>query len=142
MSDRLPSDHPAVDSHRVKLGTVGATSQPELLLPPVLECEAGDFVRLVLDGTATHAEVVATMDGERALRGAHENRRLARSERGPGLLADWLEDHGHDAGTTLVLDVLTEGYAYGLRVPGERVVYDPVEQPRSSLRDIAEGLDE
>jgi hypothetical protein len=140
MSDRLPSDHPAVDSHRVELGTVGATSQPELLLPPDLTCETGDFVRLVLDGTATHAEVVATMDGKRALRGAHENRRLARSERGPGLLADWLEEY--DPGTTLVLDVLTEGYAYGLREPGERVVYDPVEQPRSSLRDIAEGLDE
>jgi hypothetical protein len=38
--------------------------------------------------------------------------------------------------------VLTEGYAYGLREPGKRVVYEPVERPDSSLADIAESLEE
>ncbi|MFC7057968.1 DUF7112 family protein [Halovenus salina] len=40
-----------------------------------------------------------------------------------------------------MFDVLRTGYAYGLRRPGERVVYSPPEQPDSSLTDIARDLD-
>lgn len=141
MADAIPSDHPAVDSFRVDLTTVGSTARPQVLLPTELDCDAESFVRVVLDGKQTHAQVVSTLDGDRAFRGAYANKRMARSTDGENLLASWLEEVGLDAPTTLVLDVVTEGYAYGLRVPGERVVYEPVEKPNSSLSDIAESLE-
>jgi hypothetical protein len=142
MTDRLPSDHPVVDSHRVELDPVGSTGRPQLVLPAKLSCDPGDSVRLSVGGIQTHAEVISTLRGDSAIRGAYANRRLARRENGRNLLADWFDEGGHGPGSTLVLDVLTEGYAYGLREPGERVVYEPVEQPDASLADIAESLDE
>lgn len=142
MTDRLTSDHPVVDSHRVELDAVGSTGRPQLVLPPGLSCDPGDIVRLSLAGTRTHAEVVSTLRGEAAVRRACRTRRLARTGEGANLLDGWLDDGGHGPGSTLLLDVLTEGYAYGLREPGERVLYEPVEPPDSSLADIAESLDE
>ena len=141
MTDAIPSDHPAVDSLRVELSAVGSTGRAQLALPAELECAEGEFVRLVVDGRKTHAEVVSTLDGERAIRAGYANKRLARTEAGTDLLGEWLDDAGFGPGSTLVLDVLTEGYAYGLRVPGERVVYEPIEKPDSSLSDIADSLD-
>lgn len=142
MTDAIPSDHSVVDSHRVNLAAVGSTKRPQLVLPPELSCSAGSFVRLSIDGTRTHAEIVSTLRGDSAIRSAYANRRLARSGEGADLLGEWLEEHDYGPGGTLVLDVLTEGYAYGLREPGERVVYEPVERPNSSLADIAESLGE
>lgn len=142
MTDRLPSDHPVVDSHRVELDAVGSTGRPQVLLPPELACDPEEFVRLSIGGGQTHARVVSTLRGEPAVRGAYQNRRLARTHEGTNLLADWFDGHGYDPGTALVLDVLTAGYAYGLRKPGERVVYEPVERPDSSLADIADSLGE
>jgi len=143
MTDRLPSDHPVVDSHRVRLDAVGSTSRPQVPLPAAVAVDAGEFVRLSLGGeTGTHAEVVPTLRGERAIRAARANRRLVRTGEGADLLGEWLDAGGHGPGDTLVFDVLTEGYAYGLREPGDRVVYTPVEPPNSSLADIAESLEE
>ncbi len=142
MTDRVPSDHPVVDSHRVELSAVGSTNRPQLVLPAVLSCDAGDLVWLSLAGTGTHAEVVPTLSGETAVRAAYANRKLTRDRTGEDLLGSWLDERGFGPGTTLVLDVLTEGYAYGLREPGARVVYDPVDRPDSSLADIAESLGE
>lgn len=142
MTDAIPSDHPAVDSHRVELSAVGSTGRPQLVLPADVGCAAGDFVRLVVDGQKTHAEVVSTLGGDRAIRAGYANKRLARTGEGTDLLDEWLDDAGFGPGSTLVLDVLTEGYAYGLRVPGERTVYEPIERPDSSLSDIADSLGE
>lgn len=141
MTDRVPSEHPVVDSHRVELDAVGSTGRAQLVLPPGLSCTPGDIVRLSLEGTQTHAEVVSTLRGESAVRRACRNRRLARTGEGTDLLGGWFEDGGHGPDSTLLLDVLTEGYAYGLREPGERVLYEPVDPPDSSLADIAESLD-
>ena len=143
MTDRLPSDHPVVDSHRLRLEAVGSTSRPQVPLPAAVSVDAGTFVRLSLGGeTETHAEVVSTLRGGRAVRAARANRRLARTGEGANLLGEWLDAGDHGPGDTLVLDVLTEGYAYGLREPGDRIVYAPVEPPDSSLADIAESLGE
>jgi hypothetical protein len=141
MADAIPSDHSAVDSFRVDLTTVGSTSRPQVLLPEELDCERDEFVRLVLGDRQTHTQVVSTLDGDRAIQGAYANKRLARTADGENLLATWLDDVGVEPRATLVLDVLTEGYAYGLRLPGERVVYEPLEKPNSSLSDIAESLE-
>lgn len=142
MTDSIPSDHPAVDSHRVELSAVGSTGRPQLELPVELRCEDGDFVQLVIDGQQTHTEVVSTLGGEHAIRGGYANKRLARTKDGTNLFTQWLGNAGFGPGSTLVLDVLTNGYAYGLRVPGERIVYHPIEKPDSSLSDIAESLGE
>ena len=141
MTDRLPSDHPAVDSHRVELDAVGSTGRPQVVLPPVLSCAPGDIVRLSLEGTRTHTEVVSTLRGADAVRRACRNRRLTRTGEGTDLLGEWLDNGGYEPGSTLLLDVLTEGYAYGLREPGARVFYEPTDPPDSSLTDIAESLD-
>jgi len=142
MTDRLPSDHPVVDSHRVELDAIGSTDRPQLPLPPALSCSPDDTVQLSIAGRQTHAEVITTLRGDSAIRGSYANRRLVSSAEGTNLLRGWLDERGHGPGSTLVVDVLTEGYAYGLRDPGERVVYEPAERPDSSLADIAESLDE
>lgn len=142
MTDAIPSDHPAVDSYRVELSSVGSTGRPQLVVPAELTCEEGDFVRLVVDSQQTHARVDSTLSGERTIRAGYANKKLARSNDGADLLGAWLDDAGFGPGSTLVLDVLTDGYAYGLRVPGKRVVYDPIEKPNSSLSDIADSLGE
>ncbi len=140
MADAIPSDHPAVDSYCVDLTTVGSTRRPQVLLPDELTCEPDDFVRLALADRLTHAQVASTLSGDPTIQGAYANKRLARTAEGENLLAAWLDDVGLEPDRTLVLDVLTDGYAYGLRSPGERVVYDPVEKPDSSLSDIADSL--
>lgn len=142
MTDAVPSDHPAVDSHRVELSSVGSTGRPQLMVPSGLSCREDDFVRLVVDGTPAHAQIESTLSGELTIRGAYANKRLARTGDGTDLLAEWLDEHGFDPGRTLVLDVLTDGYAYGVRIPGERLVYPTFEKPDSSLSDIAESLGE
>ena len=141
MPDPIPSDHPVVDSHRVELDAIGSTGRPQVVLPPGLSCGVGETVWLSLAGAGSHAEVVESLDGDAAIRAAYANRRLARTGEGTDLLGDWFDENGFDPGTTLVLDVLTEGYGYGLREPGTRVVYEPVERPDPSLADIAESLD-
>jgi hypothetical protein len=111
------------------------------VLPDGLDIGASDIIYLSLDGDAAYAEVTATLDGDTAIRGAFANRRLARSDdEGEDRLAAWLDDRGLEAGKTVVLDVLTGGFAYGLREPGARVVYTPPDPPDSSLTDIAASL--
>lgn len=139
--DRLVSDHDTVTSHRVSLERVGRTDQPQLPLPDGLGAEIGDEISLSLAGRRAHARVERTLAGEPALRGAFPTRRLARVEAPKAeLLAEWLSETGLSPGDAVVLDVLVEGYAYGLRPPGERVVYSPPEPPDSGLSEIADEL--
>lgn len=142
MTDALPSDHPSMVSYRVTLEAVGSTNRPQLPLPDELDCEPGDVIRLTVDGTRSHAEVTETLRGKSAITGAYANRRMARTGEGTDICGEWLREQGYGPGETVVLDVLTEGYAYGLREPGARVVYHPVKKPNSSLADIAQSLDE
>ncbi len=142
MSDAIPSDHDAVDSYRVELAAVGRTGRAQLPLPAALTCDTGDTVSLTVGGEALYAVVDSTLEDEPVIRGAFENRRLARTEDGENQLRGWLDANGFGPRTTLVLDVVTEGYAYGLREPGSRVVYEVTEPPNSSLADIANSLEE
>lgn len=142
MTERLPSDHDAVTSHRTHLETVGRTSRPRLPLPTALDVGAGDVIRLSLAGDDAHAQVTETLGGDPAVTGAYPNARIARAPaEDEDRFADWLDDRGLEAGDPLLVDVVTEGYAYGLRPPGERVVYTAREPPSDSLADIARDLD-
>lgn len=142
MSERLPSDHPAVETHRIHLEAVGRTGRVRVPVPSTLEVATGDVVRLFLDGDGFHAAVEETLGGDLAIAGAFDNARLARAgDEGTDRFREWVQDRGLAAGDPVALDVVTAGYAYGLRNPGERVVYRAPDPPADSLRDIAADLD-
>lgn len=142
MTDRISSDHDAIDSYRVHLSTVGRTRRLQVVLPTELECSIDDVVSVSLEEEPRHAQVTAGLDGKPTLQGVYATRQLARTQSGEDELGDWLDDHGLSDEDPLSLDILRAGYAYGLRRPGERVVYSPPEPPDSSLQDIADSLDE
>ena len=140
---RVPSDGEDVCSVRVSLARSGGTRRPCVRRPaddadqvPLTHAE-----RVALDREEHHARVAADSRG-RLLRGAFDNRRLAR-EAGAGTnrLTDWLDANDRGPDDTVVLDVVVPGELYGLRIPGERTVYDANRGPRSSLADIARDVD-
>jgi hypothetical protein len=140
---RISSDHPTVTSHSLTVDQVGRTSRLQLPLGSVapFEPSPGAVLSLSLSGTQSYAQLTRTLGGAPALRGAFQTRRLARVEEPPAednRLADWIDNAGLAAGDRVVFDVLAAGHAYGLRAPGERVVYDPPARPDPGLSDIAE----
>ena len=140
MPDSVPSDHDSVTSRRAKMVRSGGTRRPCLRLPDDVDVEAGDLIRLVLDGATRHARVESDATG-RLVRGAFDNRRLARSgSEGPNRLVEWAQRHDRGPGSAVELDEVEAGFLYGLRVPGERAVYEATEKPDDSLSSIAERL--
>ena len=144
MTDSVPSDHPSLSSHRVNLSPVGHTGRVQILLPDECTVSDGDVVCLSLAGKNCYSRITTTLAGERTVRGAFANRRLAREEdearEDENQFLEWVREAGFDAGDALVFDVITEGHVYGLRPPGERTVYRPPDPPDSSLADIARSL--
>ncbi|MES3161911.1 MAG: hypothetical protein PPP55_10145 [Halorubrum sp.] len=153
---RVPSDDESVAAIRVDLARSGATRRPCVRLPDDadlgervesgtcdrLRLTAGDLVRVVIDREERYARVASDSRG-RLLRGAFDDRRRARTDgEGQNRLVDWLESHDCGPGDVVVLDVVVPGELYGLRIPGERTVYDATRGPRSSLADIARDLDD
>jgi hypothetical protein len=141
VSDRVPSDHETISSHRTRHKQVGRTGRPRVPLPDDLDVAVGDVIRLSLDGKMYHAQVTESLDGGRDVRGAFDNARLARAGDGTNHLTTWADDAGLAVGDPVVLDVVSPGYNFGLRRPGERVVYKATDAPSSSLSDIARNLD-
>ncbi len=141
MGDRIPSDHAAVDSHRVHISTIGRTRRYQIPLPAGLNCDTDDVVFLSLEGNGCYSQITASLDGEPTIQAAFRTRQAARTRDGEDALREWIAGHDLSKGDALVLDVLRAGYAYGLRRPGERVVYSPPDPPSSSLADIARNLD-
>lgn len=141
VTERIPSDHDTVESHCVHLAEVGHTGRLQLPLPEELTCAVDDVVGVCFGGSSYFAQVSTTLDGRPTLRDSFADRELARTGDGEDKLAAWLDEAGLSDGDPVLLDVLTPGYAYGLRQPGERVVYGPPEQPDASLTAIARSLD-
>ncbi|QHS17531.1 DUF7112 family protein [Halopenitus persicus] len=152
---RITSDDESVAAVRTDVVRSGGTRRPCLRLPDddalarrlesgdaeALGVSDGDVIRLSFDRETRYARVDADSRG-RLLRGAFDNRRLARSPgEGENRLLGWLRDHDRAAGDTVLLDVVVSGDAYGLRLPGDRSVYDVDAAPRGSLADIARDLD-
>ncbi|ELZ39445.1 DUF7112 family protein [Halorubrum tebenquichense] len=153
---RVPSDGEDVASVRVSLARSGGTRRPCVRLPnddaldgrvesgscDALGVSAGDLVRVAIDREEYHARVASDSKG-RLLRGASDNRRLAREAgEGANRLVEWLDANDREPGEGVVLDVVVPGELYGLRIPGDRTVYDANRGPRSSLADIARDVDE
>lgn len=141
MADRVPSDHESIQTHRVEVVRSGGTRRPCVRLPDDLGVVDGDVVRLVLDRSTVYSQIRSDSQGH-FLRGAYGNRRLARTPgEGDNRLVEWLEEHGREPGDPLELDVVESGDQFGIRLPGERTVYEAVRGPSSSLSDIARDLD-
>jgi hypothetical protein len=152
---RVPSDGEDVSSVRVSLARSGGTRRPCVRLPDddaldgrvesgscdALGVSAADIVRVAIDREEYHARVASDSKG-RLLRGAFDNRRLARDAgEGTNRLVGWLDANDREPGEGVVLDVVVPGELYGLRIPGERTVYDANRGPRSSRADIARDVD-
>lgn len=141
MPTRLPSDHASVRTERAEVTRSGGTSRPCLRLPDSLALESGDVLRLVLDGDEYHARVQVDSSGP-LLRGAYDLRSEAKAPgRAENRLVEWLAEHDREPGDALDLDELEARDRYGLRLPGERVVYKDTSSPGGSLQDIANDLD-
>jgi len=138
---RVSSDHDTVDSYRTHRERVGRTSRVRIPLPAAIDASAGDVIRVSLEGETYHAQVQQSHGGDSDVRGAFENARLARARDGDNHLQSWVDDAGLTPGEAVVVDVVTPGYKFGLRRPGERVVYEATDPPSSSLSDIARDLD-
>ena len=143
MVDRVPSDDPAIETHRVALERVGRTDRPRVRLPTDadLGLTAGDVVRFALGGSQYHALVGTDLDGELVISHVGANARVARDREGPSELGEWVDRTDATLGGSVHLDVVTPGHEYGLRTPGSRVVYDRTGAPDSSLADIAKNVD-
>ncbi len=96
-------------------------------------------MRLVLDGDTYHASI-ENGDGPE-INGAYDNARLARERTGEDRLEEWRRSTEIDYGRSVLVDVVESGFLYGVREPGERVVYEAVESPDDSLAAIARDLD-
>jgi len=144
MRTRLPSDSEAVDTTRAEIVRLGSARRQGIRLPEAASeaLAAGDAVRLVFDDTEYHAVVAEDTRG-RLIRGAYDNKRLAKTTGdGENRLADWLRDLGRESGNSVAFDIVVDGEQYGLRAPGERAIYTVKQGPRDSLASIAEDLDE
>lgn len=145
MTDRVPSDHESVATIRATVERVGRTDRRKVIVP-AQESDVlpeGDVVRLVFDDATYHAQVATDFDGVPELTGAFDSPTLARAPGdGDNRLASWLERTAVEDGGSVMLDVVTEDYTYGLREPGERTVYEATEPPSESLSSIARNLDE
>lgn len=147
MPERIPNDHDSVTSVRATVARSGGTRRPCLRLPADagLDVAGGDLVRLVLDGAERHARVDEDATGL-VVRGAYDNRRLARSDgadgddRAENRLVEWCEANDRGPDDAVEVDEVNPGYLYGVRVPGKRTVYRATESPDESLSSIAERL--
>ncbi|WP_435334687.1 DUF7112 family protein [Haloarchaeobius sp. TZWWS8] len=142
MADRVSSD--AVPTVRAKLQRHGAMDRLRIELPAD-EADSfpeGETVRFVLDGKErfAHFESHLTSDGL-VVSGIFDTPDAARDRNGENRLAEWCKKHGRSAGGSVLVDVIEEGFQYGLRAPGDREFYAALEKPSDSLASIAEDLD-
>jgi len=143
MVDRVASDHPSMRTVDGNLVSHGPGNRPavELSDPDVLP--TGEVVRLVVDGTERFAEPRSLAGETVRISGAFDAPDHARNPADrPNRLLEWLDRAELAIGRTVHVDVVDEGLKYGLRAPGERVVYDAPETPDDSLASIAAQLEE
>ncbi|MFC4407358.1 DUF7112 family protein [Haloarchaeobius iranensis] len=144
MADRVSSD--AVPTVRATLAKHGATGRLKLELPgdETDRFPVDEVVRLVLDGDQYFARIESALTGDELLiAGAFETPSAARNPgEGENHFTGWCEANGRDAGGSVLVDVIEDGFQYGLRAPGGRAVYDALEQPDGSLASIASELED
>ncbi|WP_158055400.1 DUF7112 family protein [Halorussus halophilus] len=145
MADRISSDNDAVQTVRATLVKSGALDRPkiELPAPDAARFPTDEIVRVVADETEYRARFEAPLTGDtREIRGFYDSPRLARNPGdGENRLGEWATASNVEFGQSVLVDVVEEGFKYGVREPGQRVIYEATESPDSNLADIANELD-
>jgi len=147
----VPSDHDSIRTLRGRLDA-DATGRLRVALSPDAPVPTGDdgrgvgadVIRLVVAGTDRYARPRRDHGGDRTLiPGAYDAPELARDPGGAAdRLREWVEAGDRAAGDAVLVDVVDEGVRYGVRDPGERVVYDERRPVDDSLSAIARDLGE
>lgn len=133
--------HEAVPTVEATVKRSGPVDRPRVAAGDADGLAAGEVVRLVLDGHEYRTAPAETSDGL-ALTGAYDTPAAARDPGGAtDRLREWLDDRGLDYGRTVHLDVVSPGFRYGLRAPGERATYEDYAGPNDSLASIAESVE-
>lgn len=144
--DRVASD--AVESARATVTRHGGPRSRLLRLPTDLETTDGDVLRVSVSHDGEPTDGFARVDTDARgpyLAGVYGNRRLARTDgdgegEGENHLTPLLA--GREPGSSVVVDVLDPGHHYGLRPPGDRVVYEVPDRRDDSLAAIAERVED
>lgn len=146
MADRISSDHASLTTVRATLVQSGALDRPKVEVPAehASAFPTDDVVRIVADETEYRARIEAPLTGDgREIRGLYDTPGLARSpEDGENHLGEWADATNVEFGQSVLMDVVEEGFKYGLREPGKQTVYEATESPDSSLADIARNVEE
>ncbi len=145
MVERVSSENESVETVRATLASVGATGRPRVSVPEDVadRFPADELVTLVLGGKTYHARIDVALNDSLEIRGAYDNRRMAREADGGNRLVEWADRQGLDVGRSVLLDTVVEGERYGVRKPGETCVYEVPETTGSaSLDSIAQSLEE
>jgi hypothetical protein len=144
MTQRVSSE--TVDTVRATITRSGATDRPCVEIPAddADAFPADELVRLVIDDTEYRARIERPLTGDgRLVRGAYDTPTLARNPGdGENRLAEWFEGSNREFDQSVLLDVVSEGFRYGLREPGKRTVYDATEGPDEGLANIAEQVED
>ena len=142
--DRIAHDNDAVRTVRATLARVGRTDRPRIDLPDD-DADAfpvGEVVRMALDGRTRHARVHRGLDDGLELRGLYDNARQARTGDGRDRLPEWVADRDLAFERSVLIDVVEEGFFYGVRAPSEAAVYDVPDRPDDGLAAIARDIEE
>lgn len=140
---RVSSENASIETIRATLASAGATGRPRVAAPDdhADAFPTDEVVTLVLGGKERYARVDLALDDTKEIRGAYDNRRIAREADGENRLVEWTDAVGLDVGRSVLVDVVVPGECYGLRNPGETAVYEVPDTPKSSLDDIAKSLE-
>ncbi|QCS41358.1 hypothetical protein [Natrinema versiforme] len=144
MSDRIASDHPAVDTVRSTCTETATGVKLEVPADDRDQFPTDEVVRVALDGEERFARVERALTGEElSIPGIYDTPDLARDPSGAtDRLAEWTDDHDVPAGGSVLIDVVEPEFLYGCRAPGETAYYDAREPPTESLSEIAKDLEE
>ncbi|WP_231184998.1 hypothetical protein [Haladaptatus sp. DYF46] len=144
MTQRVSSD--TTETVRATLAQAGATNRANIEISADDEgaFPADEIVRIVMDDTEYRARIERPLtDDGRLIRGVYDTPRLARNPgEGENRLAEWFDDSNRSFGQSVLIDVVEEGYKYGIREPGSRAVYEATEAPNGSLADIAQQVED
>jgi len=135
---RISSDHDTIDSVRATVVSHGTRRKIAIELPSDVSIPAGEVFQISMSGNLYHGRFDSFADGLRLL-GVYQTPDVARDPaEGDDHLSSWLTDEGLTAGRSVHVDIIEPEYKYGLRPPGEQVVYTDPDPPDSSLQSIAE----
>ncbi|GAA0249288.1 hypothetical protein ACFFQF_07650 [Haladaptatus pallidirubidus] len=144
MTQRVSSE--TTETVRATMAQAGATNRPRIEIPAE-EADAfpaDEIVRFVADESEYRARIERPLTGDgRLIRGLYDTPRIARNPgEGENRLTEWFAESNRQFGGSVLVDVVEDGFKYGIRHPGERAVYEATEAPNESLADIAQQVDD